>query len=81
MLPLWWKRKQPSVDSTQPTGQPAGVVVGALVGAAVGAGEAAVGYCVGPVVGGGQSDEYEKASWSTRNWSIALVIILNSLNV
>ena len=78
MLPVWWKRKQPSVDSTQPTGQPAGVVVGAPVGALVGAG---VGYCVGPAVGGGQSVEYEKASLSTSNWTIALVIILNSMNV
>ena len=42
---MWWKRKQPSVDCTQPTGHP-GPWVGAAVGAEVG------GVCVGAEVGG-----------------------------
>ena len=87
MLPVWWKRKQPSVASTQPTGHPAGAGVGASVGAAVGA---AVGAPVGCHVGAGVGahvDGYagacgaEKANWSNRNLGIALVIILNSMNV
>ena len=102
MLPVLWKRKQPSVDSTQPSGQPVGAVVGELVGAAVGAPVgaavgapvgAAVGAHVGAAVGapvgagGAHDDGYagawgaEKANWSNRNWGIALVIILNSMNV
>ena len=90
-LPVLWKRKQPSVDSTQPFGQPVGDGVGELVGAAVGA---AVGAPVGAHVGAGEGghvgdgvDGYagawgaEKANWSNRNWGIALVIIFNSMNV
>ena len=79
---MWWKRKQPSVDCTQPTGHP-GPCVGAAVEAEVGGYVVAGvggGYEVGAAVGAGhvvesKDKEYENANWSIRNMNIVLLTI------